>query len=110
MSFDPKVVKEGFLNYFKGLLNGNFRSSKVNQQLFEKEAKVSESDCIQLIRHVSWHEITQIVKDMPNNKAVGPFGFNAEFFKASWQKCGRDMLESIQTFSRDGKMHGAGAC
>ncbi|KAL9682840.1 hypothetical protein QQ045_014650 [Rhodiola kirilowii] len=74
------------------------------RKLLKEGPKVKDIDCIQLSRQVSMEEIFQVVKSLPNNKATGPNGFNAEFFQASWNTCGKDILESIRQFFRDGKM------
>lgn len=38
-----------------------------------------------------------IIKNMPNNKAVGTDGFNVEFSKAAWPKCGKNVLQRYST-------------
>ncbi|KAL9677362.1 hypothetical protein QQ045_005591 [Rhodiola kirilowii] len=49
-------------------------------------------------------EVVSVLKKMPTNKATSPDGFSVEFFKASWNVCGKDILKSVTQFFRDGRM------
>ncbi|KAL9666022.1 hypothetical protein QQ045_000344 [Rhodiola kirilowii] len=57
-----------------------------------------------LNRQVTMNEVISALKQMSSNKAAGPDDFSVEFFKASWNVCGKDILESVRQFFRDGRM------
>ncbi|KAL9690067.1 hypothetical protein QQ045_010460 [Rhodiola kirilowii] len=97
-------IRKSFVEYFKNLLNGDFDGLLVDEGLFLEGRKVSERECIDLVRTCSDNEVAQVVKNLSNGEAARPDGFNSEFYKASWPMCGKDIFESIKTFFRDEKM------
>ena len=48
-------------------------------------------------------EINEVVKEPPNEKSLGPDGFNNEFFKACWDIIKVDVFKLINEF-HDGKI------
>ncbi|KAL9681661.1 hypothetical protein QQ045_013448 [Rhodiola kirilowii] len=103
-SYDENDIRKEFADYFKNLLNGDFIGLPVDERLFSEGKKVSDRDCIDIVRFCSYNEVARIVKNLVNGKAAGYDGFNSEFYKAAWLVCGRDISESIKTFFGDGKM------
>ncbi|KAL9687736.1 hypothetical protein QQ045_032143 [Rhodiola kirilowii] len=102
--FDRSEIKEHFVKFFKELFNGNFNSSPADPQIILSGSKVSAEDCRNLVRDISYNEVAEVVKQLPLCKAAGPDGYNSEFFKASWNVCGADIVRSINTFFKTGIM------
>nr|XP_016479309.1 PREDICTED: uncharacterized protein LOC107800621 [Nicotiana tabacum] len=53
---------------------------------------------LELIKHVTSEEITQVLKDLPNDKAPGIDDFTAEFFKEYWSIIGDDITHAVVQF------------
>ncbi|KAL9665021.1 hypothetical protein QQ045_020430 [Rhodiola kirilowii] len=103
ISFDERVIKNHFVDFFKNLFNSSFEG-KAEQNMFISGLKVNDSNCVALVRDVSYNEVTQIIKELLRCKAVGPDGFNAEFLKAAWPVCGADVVQSIRSFFWTGSL------
>ncbi|CAM8937480.1 unnamed protein product [Rhodiola kirilowii] len=103
-SFDPNDIKEQYVNYFRELFNGQHSRVPVVQEELCYGSKVKEEDCVLLVSDVSYNEVAEIVKNLPSFKAVGPDGYNAEFFKAAWLYIGKYLLNSIRNILLTGDM------
>ena len=53
---------------------------------------------------VTDQEIKDTFWSLKANKAPGPDGFSAGFFKTSWAIVGRDVIQAIRTFFESGKL------
>lgn len=60
--------------------------------------RCSDTDSQQLLRFVTPEEIKAVLFSMPNNKSPGPDGFNAEFYKFSWEIIGAEFIIAVQAF------------
>jgi hypothetical protein len=43
----------------------------------------------------SWQEVTEVIKAMPKQKALGPDGFIGAFFRACWDIVKHDMMKAV---------------
>lgn len=57
-----------------------------------------------LIAIPSPEEIKSILFKMPKNKAPGPDGFSAEFYTASWEIVGSDLVTAVREFFTSGRL------
>ncbi|KAI9176948.1 hypothetical protein LWI28_009034 [Acer negundo] len=55
-------------------------------------------------RDVTNDEIHEVCFSLHPNKAPGPDGFNANFFKKTWDIVGEDVINAIQEFFRSGHL------
>eukprot|EP00253_Pinus_taeda_P007220 PITA_07220 len=53
-----------------------------------------------LLREVSMEEVEEVVKSMPNNKALGPDGFTINFYKACWPTIKTKVWEVVEDSRR----------
>ncbi|KAL9665939.1 hypothetical protein QQ045_000260 [Rhodiola kirilowii] len=102
--FDKAAIRDSFVNFFEKHFNGSFSSNPVDPHLIRSGPTVSDADCLNLVKDFSYNEVAEVVKQLPLCKAVGPDGFNAEFFKAAWSVCGADVVSSINNFFRGGPL------
>lgn len=58
----------------------------------------------QLVADVTIEEITQVVKNMPNNKSPGLDGFTSEFFKATWSITGELVVSAVKKYFQTGQL------
>nr|GEV46804.1 RNA-directed DNA polymerase, eukaryota, reverse transcriptase zinc-binding domain protein [Tanacetum cinerariifolium] len=59
-----------------------------------------------MITEVSNKEIKEAIFDIDDNKAPGPNGFTAKFFKKSWNVIGDDVCKAVNEFFSKGKLLG----
>lgn len=51
-----------------------------------------------LLCPITPEEVRQVLFDMPSNKSPGPYGYNAEFFKSTWEIIDAEFVVPIQAF------------
>lgn len=66
--------------------------------------KVSSSQCLDLTKEVTDDEIQNVFFSLKDNKAPGPDGFNALFFKRAWCVIGHDVIKAIKSFFQSGRL------
>ena len=76
-----------------------FNASLVNVQ----EKKVVEHQHV-LAQDVTREEIKHAMFSLKNNKAPGPDGFNAGFFKRMWHIVGEDVINAVRSFFQTRRM------
>ncbi|KAL9672116.1 hypothetical protein QQ045_028364 [Rhodiola kirilowii] len=102
--FDPNVVKDKLVSYFKDIFNELESKRQVDPAVIFSGPRVKEVDCICMVRDVSFNEVIEVVRNLPSCKAVGPDGYNVEFYKVTWNIIGPDLVESIRSFMQTGNM------
>jgi hypothetical protein len=65
---------------------------------------ISGDKAAKLEMEVTAEEIKATLFYMPSNKAPGPDGYTAEFFKASWPIVGEEVVAAIKGFFTSGKL------
>jgi hypothetical protein len=54
------------------------------QMLYDLNQLMEQHDLQELVAPFTTKEVDAIIKDLPNDKAPGPDGFNGHFFKKGW--------------------------
>ena len=71
--------------------------------LFEiLKSSILEEAKSKLIKPISDEEIQKIMFSIDGKKAPGPDGFTDHFFKVTWSIVGKDVIEAILFFSKQG--------
>ncbi|CAN1773889.1 LINE-1 retrotransposable element ORF2 protein [Linum perenne] len=66
--------------------------------------KLLDTQADEMVRPVSRDEVKRALFSIPNEKAPGPDGYNALFFKDSWNILENDLLAAVLGFFDDSKM------
>lgn len=57
---------------------------------------VTREDNFNLNRPVTEEEVSEVIKEMQNGKALGSNGFNVDFFKACWEIVKQDIMNVVE--------------
>ncbi|GJT19247.1 RNA-directed DNA polymerase, eukaryota, reverse transcriptase zinc-binding domain protein [Tanacetum coccineum] len=79
----------------------NTNDIKNKAELFTKQVNDYEANI--LYKEVTLQEVEDALKSIDDNKAPGPDGYTARFFKAAWEIVRSDVYDAIKEFFRKGK-------
>ena len=57
---------------------------------------VTKEDNYNINKPVTEEQVYEVIKDMNNGKALGPDGFNVDFFKTCWEIVKHDILDVVE--------------
>ncbi|GJZ55432.1 RNA-directed DNA polymerase, eukaryota, reverse transcriptase zinc-binding domain protein [Tanacetum coccineum] len=102
----PNNVAMQFVKHFKSFLGDNKSTEQIKnpEELFSNKLTANEAE--EMIKDVTNEEIKEAMFGIGNDKAPGPDGFTAVFFKKSWNIVGSDVCEAIKEFFRSNKLLG----
>ncbi|XP_020243178.1 uncharacterized protein LOC109821400 [Asparagus officinalis] len=86
------------------LLGTSVATSPPDRNIIKTGPCLTETQVRDLSKPVSKEEIKEAIFSMSDNKAPGPDGYSASFFKTAWPIIGEDILKSIGDFFRNGKI------
>ncbi|GJW24413.1 RNA-directed DNA polymerase, eukaryota, reverse transcriptase zinc-binding domain protein, partial [Tanacetum coccineum] len=103
-AFHGLGVGEQFVLHFKSVLGMSSEVLPIADpgSLFTKF--LPESEALNMIRAVSDDEIKNALFSIDGNKAPGPDGFSAQFFKDAWSVVGIDVCKAVKDFFVNGKL------
>ncbi|XP_020249133.1 uncharacterized protein LOC109826515 [Asparagus officinalis] len=78
-----EIVKE-FVSYYKRLMGTAIHTVKPDRHITQNGACLNSSQASELSKPVTSEEIRAAIFSMHDNKAPGPDGFNAFFYKSAW--------------------------
>ncbi|XP_056163671.1 uncharacterized protein LOC130137005 [Syzygium oleosum] len=103
---DPQVVRNHIVGHFQELLNGNPTSIQPSVcEIRDFIGRVlDENQRNRLAQSVSDEEIQSTLFSLARGKALGPDGYNVDFFKTSWEIIGPSILMAVRDFFESGCM------
>ncbi|KAL0402263.1 UNVERIFIED_CONTAM: hypothetical protein Slati_4256200 [Sesamum latifolium] len=105
LTTQPDIMAE-FVSYYQRLLGGTSQTSSISLEHLQSLVKhsISAHEAVSLETPVLGEEIQLALFNMANDKAPGPDGFPAGFYKAAWSVIGEDITLVVQEFFRTGRM------
>ncbi|GJZ56099.1 RNA-directed DNA polymerase, eukaryota, reverse transcriptase zinc-binding domain protein [Tanacetum coccineum] len=98
-------IPEQFVKHFEKFLSNDGKKDQIDAGgLFNKKLSTKEADF--MVREVTNKEIQEAMFGIGDDKASGPDGFTAKFFKKSWDIVGKDVCEAIKDFFNTNKLLG----
>ncbi|XP_022013821.1 uncharacterized protein LOC110913288 [Helianthus annuus] len=96
------VSKAIVAHYEKFLGSEDDIAIRPSHELFSK--KLNEGDALYMVRPVTSQEVKLAMFSIGNEKAPGPDGYSAAFFKSAWDIIGVDVSNAIIDFFNTGKL------
>lgn len=103
---DQAEIEEHCVDYFSNLLGG-----PVSQQQFEQsdldllyDFSCSEEETAGFCKDFTALEVQEAFFSLPRNKASGPDGYTAEFYKSAWSIIGPEVTQAVLEFFYSGNL------
>ncbi|GAA0146752.1 hypothetical protein LIER_36376 [Lithospermum erythrorhizon] len=93
-----------FVGFYKGLFGTRRQSKPIDLGILEQGPCVPSDEAEGLLAPILGDEIKATLWEMDGDKAPGPDGFSATFFKANWDLVGQDLTLCVQEFFNTGKL------
>lgn len=104
ISTSMEQVAEAFVKHFKALLGSYVPIQLIDGEVVRHGPVIGETNRLLLTRDILDEEIKNALDCIDDNKAPGPDGFSAKFFKASWNVVGGEISDSIREFFANAAM------
>ncbi|GJV15630.1 putative RNA-directed DNA polymerase [Tanacetum coccineum] len=96
-------VSAAFVSHYESFLGQSDQPSDLNDtDLFE--VCIDEQVAADMVRGVSDREIKEAMFSIGDDKAPGPDGYSAAFFKEAWSIVGTEVIKAIREFFINGKL------
>lgn len=94
--FEGENVAGQFVDHFEKFLGRNGEVDEIvnDEELFGN--RLSQLEAEEMVKTVTDKEIKDTIFGMDDNKAPGPDGYTALFFKKSWDIIGKDVCEAVK--------------
>ncbi|XP_020262713.1 uncharacterized protein LOC109838703 [Asparagus officinalis] len=103
---DMNEIIAEFIGYYEKLLGTAVPVAKPDYQVISNGPILSTNQSVSLSLPVTRDEIKQAIFSMSDDKAPGPDGYSASFFKAAWDIINEDFFLAVEEFFYSGKMLG----
>ncbi|KAL0323096.1 UNVERIFIED_CONTAM: hypothetical protein Sangu_1928900 [Sesamum angustifolium] len=97
-------IGQEFVSYFTSLLGTEVPTLPVDNAVFNWGPKLSSELALELCRVVTPEEVKQAIFNISDNKAPGPDGYSACFFKRAWHIVGDQVCTAVLDFFRSGRL------
>lgn len=97
-------VAQEFVGFYKSLFGTDVDVMEPGADCFAPGGRVLDSDCQMLAAPVSNAEIKAALWSIGDDKAPGPDGFTAKFFKSTWDITGAEVCAAVKEFFINGKL------
>ncbi|XP_063938227.1 uncharacterized protein LOC108193487 isoform X3 [Daucus carota subsp. sativus] len=98
------LMKDQFINFYQNLLGKKDQSESIEFLEPFLNKQVPPEMCADMVKEVSDDEIKEVFFSMGDDKASGPDGFSARFYKSAWPVIGPDVCNGVKEFFSSGKL------
>ncbi|XP_019150673.1 PREDICTED: uncharacterized protein LOC109147524 [Ipomoea nil] len=93
-----------FVKFFSDLFGTPRERNGTDNTYFGHGSNVSADQALNLVAPISKEEIKEALFSMGNDKAPGPDGYTAAFFKVNWNRIGSLVIAAVMEFFRNGQL------
>lgn len=97
-------VGAAFVEHFQNIFGHERNRIPCCREVFSLGNILTPEDCTNLIKPISDSEIKEAIFSMGDDKAPGPDGYSAAFFKRNWELVGHLVQDAVQEFFRFGRL------
>ncbi|XP_020243149.1 uncharacterized protein LOC109821370 [Asparagus officinalis] len=94
------------VSYYKSLFGASVTTIDPDIDIIHKGPCLNDLQARELSKPVTKEEIRSAIFSMPDDKAPGPDGYNAAFYKSAWSIVGDEITQAIEGFFKSGKLLG----
>ena len=97
-------IANALLNHFKALFSAQELHHPASLVVCNSGPKVPIDCFASLLSPITKQDVWNVILGMGNNKASGPDGYNALFFKKAWNIIADDIFAAVNKFFMSGKL------
>lgn len=97
-------VADEFIRYYEDLLGTTTPVHQVDPTVFQIGATVPPDSLDMLTAPVTEQEIRAVMFSIGTDRAPGPDGYSAGFFRHSWETVGGDVSAAVKEFFESGRL------
>lgn len=97
-------VMNEFVNFYREILGTRTNCNRLDDSIMEHGPRLSDLERSSIAREVTDDEICAAVFSIPDDKAPGPDGYSAHFFKMAWNIVGQFLMEAVKEFFQSGQI------
>ncbi|RAL42508.1 hypothetical protein DM860_011126 [Cuscuta australis] len=99
-----KEIADLFVGYYTNLFGPSPNVMPIDWNVFQEGKTINPMEAMNLSRNVQFGEVQTALFSIGDDKAPGPDGFSAAFFKKKWNVVGQNVFEAVDEFFRSGKL------
>ncbi|GKB88702.1 RNA-directed DNA polymerase, eukaryota, reverse transcriptase zinc-binding domain protein, partial [Tanacetum coccineum] len=104
--FENDKIAEQFVKHFQEFLGKKDVVTDLPTEEIVFPNKLSREEKANMCRGVSEVEVKNVMFEIEDSKAPGPYGFTTRFYKSAWSIIGKDICKAVQEFFITGKLLG----
>ncbi|KAJ0705772.1 putative RNA-directed DNA polymerase [Helianthus annuus] len=104
VEYDSQNVGNAFVKHFKGIMGVKSAVEPLNDPDSLFINKLTASDALSMVSKVTSEEVKLAMFQISDEKAPGPDGFSAKFFKSAWDIVGTEVTAAVIEFFENGKL------
>ncbi|XP_073149181.1 uncharacterized protein [Henckelia pumila] len=102
ISVNSNEIAEDFVGFYRNLLGVATDTEALDESIIPLGPSLPDSSWGEMRRMVSVDEIRGALANIEDDKAPGPDGFGAAFFKKAWGTVGGDIIAAVMEFFSNG--------
>ncbi|VFQ93996.1 unnamed protein product, partial [Cuscuta campestris] len=99
-----EAIVEEFIGYYRQIFGNTVPTTLVDWNVFIEGPVIQHQDATELVRNVDRTEVKEALFSIGDDKAPGPDGYTAAFFKKKWDIVGDTVFDAVSEFFLSGRL------